>query len=55
MNYALIESGVVVNVIVWDLSPYPLTDGQTLVLIPEGSGAWIGWTYDGTNFIAPSN
>ena len=53
--YALVESGgTVVNTIVWDGSaPYQPDEGHLAVLVPDGSGASIGWTYDGTSFIAP--
>lgn len=54
-NYAVIENGVVINVILWDgETPLGLPNGQTTVLIPDGSPAWIGWGYDGTEFTPPS-
>lgn len=53
MNYAIVENGVVSNVILWDgKSTYVLPTTKTLVSL-EGSDAWIGWTYDGTTFTAP--
>lgn len=54
-TYALIEStGSVINTIIWNGSaPCPADEGCLVMLIPEGSGASIGWTYDGANFIAP--
>ena len=53
MNYALIENGKVVNVIVYDgEAPLLLEVGQELVSL-EGHDAWIDWTYDGETFTAP--
>lgn len=53
-NYAVVnDSGIVINVIDWDgISPYNIQSGTTLVLDTNEFVA-IGWTYDGTNFIAP--
>lgn len=54
MNYAVIENGTVVNVIVYDgIQPLELPDGQTLVDLGE-SEAWIGWRYEGGEWIAPT-
>ena len=55
-DYAVIEKGVVVNVIVWDgVAELHLTEGQTLQPIGD-SGAWIGWKYNSkTVFEAPSS
>jgi hypothetical protein len=45
MNYAMIQDGVVINVIVWDgVSPYTLSEEVELVpldSLPEG--VWVGW------------
>lgn len=52
-NYAVIEKGVVVNVIVWNgVTEIHLPEGQTLQPIGE-SGAWIGWKFN-TKFEQPS-
>ena len=52
-KYALIENGTVVNVILWDgVTPWDPPEGQTAVALAE-TGAWLGWTYDGTNFSPP--
>lgn len=48
MNRAVIENGVVVNVIMADASH------TGSVAIPEGVPAGIGWLYDGTTFSAPA-
>ena len=55
-NYAVIEDGVVVNVILWDgVAAYTPEEGQTLQPIGD-SGAWIGWKYNSkTAFEAPSS
>lgn len=55
-NYAVIENGVVTNVIVWDgVAELHLPEGQTLQPIGD-SGAWIGWKYNSkTAFEAPSS
>lgn len=55
MRYALVNAdGLVVNAIVWDgQADYTPADGLTAVLIPDGVGAGPGWTFDGTNWIAP--
>ena len=49
MKYALIENGVVVNVIVAD-ADFAATIGA--VELPEYAG--IGWSYDGTTWTAPT-
>lgn len=55
-NYAVIENGVVVNVILYDgVAELSLPEGQTLQAIGD-SGAWIGWKYNSkTAFEAPSS
>ena len=55
MKYAQINAdGLVVNAIVWDgQTEYTPADGLTVVAVPDGVGAGPGWTYDGTNWIAP--
>jgi hypothetical protein len=55
-NYAVIEDGIVVNVIVYDgTAELKLPEGQTLQPLGD-SGAWIGWKYNSkTAFEAPSS
>ena len=48
-NYAQIINGIVVNVIVADANFVAQSD-LDYVSISRGG---IGWTYDGTNFVAP--
>lgn len=50
-NYAVIENGVVVNVIVWD-GVAALGDGDQMI-IETVDGCGIGWTYAGGEFIPP--
>lgn len=50
-NYAVIENGVVVNVIVWD-GVAGLGDGDQMI-IETVDGCGIGWTYAGGEFIPP--
>lgn len=53
--YALIENGVVVNVIVWNgEAEWAPPEGQQAVSIASGSGAAIGWTWDGSAFNPPA-
>ncbi|BCQ23170.1 tail fiber assembly protein [Caballeronia sp. NK8] len=64
-NYALVQNGQVVNVIVWDGTPYtPATDdqpaagwsppeGTTAVKLDADSTVSIGYGYDGSTFTAP--
>jgi len=50
MNYAQIVNGMVVNVIVADADFIATQTDKTYVQCVRGG---IGWTFDGTNFIAP--
>lgn len=50
-NYAVIENGMVVNVIVWD-GVAGLGDGDQMI-IETVDGCCIGWTYAGGEFIPP--
>lgn len=49
-NYAQIINGIVVNVIVADADFVATQTDKTYVLCTRGG---IGWSFDGTNFIAP--
>lgn len=49
-NYAQIVNGIVVNVVVADADFVASQTDKTYVLCARGG---IGWSYDGTNFIAP--
>ena len=50
MTYALIIDGIVANVIVADAQFIATQTELNYVLLSRGG---IGWTFDGTNFIAP--
>lgn len=55
MNFAVIEDGVVTNVIIADsLAIAEEVTGQTCVAYTDESPAGIGWSYDGTRFTAPA-
>jgi hypothetical protein len=55
MNYAIVESGVVVNVVIWDgQTTWQPPSGANVVQIPDGAYVGIGSTYDGTNFGPPT-
>jgi hypothetical protein len=51
MRYAVIQNGIVVNIILAD--PSFVLPGYTLVQLPDDSLVGIGWLYDGTNFTQP--
>ena len=50
MNYAQLVNGKVVNVIVADADFIATQTDKTYILCQRGG---IGWSFDGTNFIAP--
>jgi len=54
-RWAMILSGVVDNVCLWDgnESTWRPPEGCLMQPIPDGSGAGIGWGWDGTDFVAP--
>lgn len=52
-NYAIIQSGKVMNIVIWDGGDgWSPPDGSTAVQLPEGAPVDIGWSYDGTKFTA---
>lgn len=53
--YAIIENGLVVNVVVWDgdASAWQPPDGTIAVPVPEGQVAYIGYGYDNGVFAQP--
>lgn len=55
MNYAIVESGVVINTVVWDgvSKEWNPPAGTTAAPIPDGAYVGIGSTYDGVNFGPP--
>ncbi|CAB4175953.1 hypothetical protein UFOVP981_26 [uncultured Caudovirales phage] len=53
-NYAVIENGIVTNVIVATTKKIAESiTGKDCVSYDETNPAGIGWAYDGKNFIAP--
>ena len=52
-NYCIIENGVVTNVVVWDGDITGWQPAQGVTVLPQTGQEGVGWTYDGTNFIAP--
>lgn len=55
--YAIVESDTVVNTIVWDgVSAWTAPAGSTVVIIPDGTIAGIGYSYNATSgaFTAPA-
>jgi hypothetical protein len=53
-TFAEIQDGVVTNVIIADTKEIAeLVTGLTCVEYTDSNPAGIGWTYDGTKFIAP--
>lgn len=54
--YAIIESGVVANVVVWDgdVKTWSPPEGTTAVIIPDGIALCVGWSYDGISFQSPA-
>ena len=54
MNFAVISNGIVINLIVADsLEVAEAVSNFTCIEYANHTDAGIGWTYDGTNFIAP--
>lgn len=54
-NYAVVENGSVINVVVWDgVSEWAPPDGAIAVDIPDDVPVGIGWLYDGSTFSQPT-
>ncbi|CAB3720242.1 hypothetical protein LMG22037_04702 [Paraburkholderia phenoliruptrix] len=53
-SYAIVENGVVSNVILWDgQTEWTPPPGSTVMKLADGIECGPGYTFDGTNFIAP--
>jgi hypothetical protein len=54
-NHAIVEAGVVINVVVWDgVADFGLAADQTAVPIDDLDPVpGIDWTYDGATFTPP--
>ncbi|WP_155631564.1 hypothetical protein [Burkholderia stagnalis] len=56
-NYAIVENGVVTNVIVWDgdAESWHPPEGSTAILLPSESPIGVDWTtVDGVNYTPPA-
>ena len=56
-RYAIVENGVVTNVILWDeeATVWQPPTGSTAYLLPANSPVAPKWTFDGTNYSAPTS
>lgn len=52
MRYAIVVDGIVTNVVLWDGEATWQTDGESVPL-PDGSPVGIGWSWDGSEWVAP--
>ena len=53
-SYAVVENGIVVNIIEWDgVAPWGPPDGMSAVKIPNGETVGIGFSFDGSQFKSP--
>lgn len=52
MTWAVIDGGVVVNLIVWD-GETDWSPGAGLTVVSAEPGVAIGWTWDGERFAPP--
>lgn len=50
-TYAVVEKGIVTNIVAWDGESEWSPETGTAVLVKGACG--IGWRYDGKTFIAP--
>lgn len=54
-NYAIVESGVVVNMVIWDgVAEWSPNPGQTAVEIKDGVEVGIGYSFIAGKFVAPA-
>ncbi|WP_175920745.1 hypothetical protein [Burkholderia pyrrocinia] len=53
-NYAIVENGVVTNLVAWDgETEWMPPEDSTVVLVASGTFVSIGYTYDGKTFSEP--
>ena len=54
-RYAMVENGVVTNVIIWDgnAEAWQPPAGSAVNLLTDDSPVGPGWTFDGANYSAP--
>jgi hypothetical protein len=53
-RYAIVENGVVTNVILWDGEAEWSPESGTANPLPDGSPVAPGYTFDGTKYTEPS-
>jgi len=53
-RYAIVENGVVSNVVLWDGETEWKPESGTANLLPNNSPVAPGYTFDGTTYIAPT-
>lgn len=54
-NYAIVESGMVTNIILWDgEAEWSPDEGQTVIEVKAGVEAGIGYSVVGDEFVAPA-
>ncbi|EKS5466246.1 hypothetical protein QB691_000112 [Escherichia coli] len=53
-EWAVVENGIVVNVVLWDgISEWHAGEDQEVIEVVGDSQAGIGWTYSGGEFVPP--
>ncbi|OXI67380.1 hypothetical protein CFB81_22220 [Burkholderia sp. AU28863] len=53
-NYAVVENGLVTNLVAWDgETEWTPPEGSTVVQVETGAFVSIGYTYDGKAFAEP--
>lgn len=52
MRYAIVEGGIVVNVVTAESAEFAASQGW--IAIPDGQPVTFEWTWDGTTFAEPS-
>ncbi len=53
-RYAIVENGVVVNVVIWDGKTECAAIPDDAICLPSNSPVGPGFTFDGTAFAAPA-
>lgn len=56
-DFAVVENGVVANIVVWDgdTETWSPPEGSIVIPIPEGVVAGIGCRYDGSTITSPKD
>lgn len=54
MNWAVVQSGAVINIVIWDgETQWVAPNDSELIQINIDQRCGIGWTWDGTSFSEP--